>query len=242
MTTNTMKLTGMLVYACLDKPVDCFDKDKGQEYKCGVVVDEDTADSFAAEFPKQAARKVKRSEFEGLYKCQPPEGSEKNLYVITLKKNSQITDKATQEKIPLPAKYRPRLLQKQGTTLVDITNTQKAANSSYGIVSYEAGETRYGLVARLKNVLVTNLVPYEGGGSDYEVGDEFGDDSASDGDGGSVKVPASAKTKEAPKAKPKAAPKPQDDFDESDELPFATNSPYFDQTTSKSRKMARYDF
>ncbi len=221
-----MKLNGMLVFACLAKPVDCFDKDKGQEYKCGVVVDEDTADLFAAEFPKQAARKVKRSEFEGIYKCDPPEGSEKNLYVITLKKNSQITDKATQEKIPLPAKYRPRLLQKQGSTLVDLTSTEKAGNGSYGTVSYDAGETRYGLVARLKNVLVTKLIPYEGGGSDYEVGDEFGDDSASDdsasdGNGGNVKVPASAKVKEVQKAKPKATPKPQSDFDDEDEsLPF----------------------
>jgi hypothetical protein len=237
-----MKLNGMLVFACLEKPVDCFDKDKGQEYKCGVVVDEDTADSFAAEFPKQAARKVKRSEFEGIYKCAPPEGSEKNLYVITLKKNSQITDKATQEKIPLPVKYRPRLLQKQGATLVDLTSTEKAGNGSYGTVSYEAGETRYGLVARLKNVLVTKLIPYEGGGgSDYEVGDEFADDSASDDNGGSVKVPPSAKTKEAPKAKPKAAPKPQDD-DMDEDLPFITGSAYFDQTTSKARKMAKYDF
>lgn len=219
MTTNTLKLSGMLVYACLDKPADCFDKEKGQEYKCGVVVDEDTADLFAEQFPKQAARKVKRSEFEGLYKCKPPVGDEKNLYVITLKKNSQITDKASGDKIPLPAKYRPRLLQRQGTALVDITNTEKPANSSYGTVSYEAGETRYGLIARLKNVLVTELVPYEkSGGSDYEVGDEFGDDSASDGNGGSTRVPASAKTKEAPKVKPKA--KPQEDEDDSSDLPF----------------------
>ena len=237
-----MKLTGTLVYACLDKPVACFDADKGQEYKCGVVVSEDVADEFAEQFPKQAARKVKRSEFKDIYKCEPPEGSEKNLYVITLKKNSQITDKATGDKIPLPIKYKPRLLQKQGGTLVDITNTEKASNGSFGTVSYEAGETRYGLVARLKNVLVTELIPYEGGGSDYEIGDEFGDDNASDGNGGNVKVPAAAKTKEAPKAKPKAAPKPQDDFDESDDLPFVTGSPYFDQTTSKSRKMARYDY
>lgn len=215
-----MKLNGMLVYACLDKPVDCFDADKGQEYKCGVVVSEDVADEFAEQFPKQAARKVKRSEFKDIYKCEPPEGSEKNLYVITLKKNSQITDKATGDKIPLPIKYKPRLLQKQGGTLVDITNTEKASNGSFGTVSYEAGETRYGLVARLKNVLVTELIPYEGGGSDYEIGDEFGDDSASDGNGGNVKVPASAKAKEAPKAKPKAASKPQDDFDDGDDLPF----------------------
>jgi len=218
-TSNTLKLSGMLVYACLDKPVDCFDKDKGQEYKCGVVVDEDTADLFAEQFPKQAARKVKRSEFEGLYKCKPPAGDEKNLYVITLKKNSQITDKTTGDKIPLPAKYRPRLLQRKGTTLVDITNTEKPANSSYGTVSYEAGETRYGLIARLKNVLVTELVPYEkSNGSDYEVGDEFGDDSASDGNGGSARVPASAKTKDVPKVKPKA--KPQEDEDDSSDLPF----------------------
>jgi len=208
---SSLKLTGMLVYCMLDKPVDCFDKEKGQEYKCGVVVSEDTADEFAEQFPKQAARKVKRSDFEGIYHVEPPEGSEKNLYIITLKKNSQIMDKATGDKIPLPAKYRPRVLERQGNTLVDITTTVKPANASYGTVSYDAGETRYGLIARLKNVLVTELIPYEQtGGSNYEVGDEFGEDVP--------QAKAPAKTAAKPTVKPKA--KPQDDFDDSSDLPF----------------------
>ena len=83
------KLTGMLVFVCLDKAVSCFDKEKGKEFKAGVVVDEDTADAFADIFAKQPAKKVKRSEFESIYKCEPPEGTEKNLYVITLKKNGE---------------------------------------------------------------------------------------------------------------------------------------------------------
>jgi hypothetical protein len=35
------KLTGMLVYVCVDKAIPCYDKEKGKEYKAGVVVDED---------------------------------------------------------------------------------------------------------------------------------------------------------------------------------------------------------
>jgi hypothetical protein len=188
---SILKLNGMLVYACIDEPKECFDKEKGWEYKCGVVVDEDTADSFAEQFPKQAARKVKRTDFEQMYKVAPPEGTEKNLYVITLKKNSQITDKKTNQKIDLPIKYRPRAFQPKGKVLVDITNTNKIGNGSFGTVSYEVGETKYGNIARLKNVLVEELVEYvSAGGSDYEAGSEFGLAVASDDNGGEVKVPA----------------------------------------------------
>ena len=208
---SILKLDGMIVYCMLDKPVACFDADKGQEYKCGVVVDEDTADAFALQFPKQAARKVKRSEFEGIYHVEPPAGSEKNLYVITLKKNSQITDKASGDKIPVPAKYRPRVLERQGQSLIDITATEKPANGSYGTISYEAGETRYGLVARLKNVLITELIPYQStGGSDYEVGDEFSGESAQ----------AKPKATAPAKAPVKAKAKPQVDEFDLEDSPF----------------------
>jgi len=67
----------------------------------------------------------------------------------------------------------------------------------------------------LKNLLVTSMVEYVKKDSDYEAGSEFGDDSASDGNGGSAKVPASAKAKAAPK---KAAS--QEDEDDSSDLPF----------------------
>ena len=42
-----MQLRGMLVYVCVTKPVNCLDKDRGTEWKAGVVLtDEDQADEF----------------------------------------------------------------------------------------------------------------------------------------------------------------------------------------------------
>lgn len=211
------KLTGMLVFVCLDKPVDCYDKAKGKEWKAGVVVDEDTADAFAEIFAKQPAKKVKRSEFESIYKVEPPEGTEKNLYVITLKRNCKLANGED-----IPDKYRPRVFLQEGNTRKDITFSTLVGNGSYGTISIDRYDNDYGSSARLQNILVTDLIEYERKGSDYESGSEFDDDNADDGEGNNVKVPASAKAKAKPevKAKPKAASKPaEDEFDDS-EIPF----------------------
>lgn len=211
------KLTGMLVFVCLDKAVPCFDKEKGKEFKAGVVVDEDTADAFAEIFAKQPAKKVKRAEFESIYKVAPPEGTEKNLYVITLKKNEKLANGED-----IPDKYRPRVFLQEGNTRKDITLSTLVGNGSYGTISIDRYDNDYGSSARLQNILVTDLIEYERKGSDYESGSEFDDDNADDGEGNNVKVPASAKTTKKPdaKAKPKAATKPaEDEFDDSD-IPF----------------------
>ena len=185
-------LSGMLVYVMLNQATPCYDKEKGTEWKAGVVVDEDTADAFAEIYSKQPARKVKRSEFKEVYKCDPPEGSEKNLYVITLKKNTHLANGED-----VPAKYRPRVFEEVGKTLVDITETKLPANGSYGVISIDHYQNSYGNSARLKNVKVTSLIEFTKAENSYNPGDEFS--SADDGEGKSVKVPASAKT--APKAK-----------------------------------------
>lgn len=208
------KLTGMLVYVQLDKSVPCYEKEKGKEWKAGVVVDEDTADAFAEIFNKQPARKVKRTEFESIYKVAPPEGTEKNLYVITLKKNDKLANGE-----PVPDKYRPRVFLQNGNTRTDITMTTLVGNGSYGTISIDRYDNDYGSSARLMNILVTDLVEYERTGNDYESGSEFDDDNADDGEGKNVKVPASAKAKAKAETKPKPAPKQQDDqFD--DDIPF----------------------
>lgn len=213
------KLTGMLVFVCLDKAVPCFDKEKGKEFKAGVVVDEDTADAFAAIFAKQPAKKVKRSEFESIYKCEPPEGTEKNLYVITLKKNEKLANGED-----IPDKYRPRVFLQEGNTRKDITFSTLVGNGSYGTISIDRYDNDYGSAARLQNILVTDLIEYERTGSNYEAGSEFDDDNADDGEGNNVKVPASAKGKPKADAKPAAKPKtppkatPKDEFD--DDIPF----------------------
>lgn len=185
--TQLTKLTGMLVFVTMQQGVPCFDKTKGHEWKAGVVVDEDTADAFAEIYPKQAAKKVKRVDFEKTYKVAPPEGDEKNLYVITLKRNTKLANGQD-----IPEKYRPRVYERQGSSRVDVTMTKLPANGSYGTISidhYESAE--YGASARLKNLLVTEMIEYEG--NDYNPGDEFDDEGEA-----STKTETKAKVKSAP--------------------------------------------
>lgn len=242
------KVSGTIVYCQMNEPVKAYVKPgapkKADEWKCSIVLtDEDYVDELE-EYGKSldtllSMKKVKAAEFEDKYKCSLPDGAGKNVWVFTLRKSTELGKTGK----PVPVQYQPKVFEKVKNTMVEITSTKLVGNGSYGTVSIDRFDrTAGGASLFLKNLLVTELIEYVPTESDYEAGSEFGDDSASDGNGGNVKVPASAKTKEAPKAKPKAAPKPQDDFDESDDLPFATNSPYFDQTTSKERKMARYDY
>lgn len=217
------KLTGMLVFVQLQKAVPCYDKEKGTEYKAGIVVDEDTADAFAEIYPKQAAKKVKRTEFEKIYKVAPPEGTEKNLYVVTLKKNSKLANGND-----IPDKYRPRVFEQVEGSRLDVTYTKLPANGSHGTVSINHYENDYGTHARLMNILVTDMIEYEGG-DEYETGSEFDD---GDGDEAEQEAPKQApkKAATAPAAKAeapaKAAPKkaavkpPKEDEVEQEDAPF----------------------
>jgi len=198
-------LIGTLVYVMLDKPRNCYEESKGQEYKSGIVItDEDIVDEFNDLYPKQSAKKVKAADFEETYKCPVPEGAGKNVWVITLRKNTKLANGAD-----LPDKYRPRVFQRKGGVLVDITTTILPSNGSKGEISIDHYEGKMGNVARLKNVLVTDLIEYEGGkGSNYESGSEF---DADDGSSTPVKVPAKAVEKAKAKVKP-----PVDGSDSSD--------------------------
>ena len=89
------------------------------------------------------------------------------------------------------------------------------ANGSEGQISVDHDDAKMGPVARLKNVKVDTLIEYvKPEGSGYESGDEFS--TADDDDGGTVKVPAKAKTATAPKGKKP----PVDDEGDSDQSPF----------------------
>lgn len=204
-------LKGTLVYVMLDKARNCYEESKGQEFKSGIVItDEDVVDEFNELYPKQSAKKVKAVDFEAIYKCPLPEDAGKNVWVITLRKNTKLANGAD-----LPDKYRPRVFQKKGGALIDITTTVLPSNGSTGEISIDHYEGKMGNVARLKNVLVTDLIEYEGGkGSGYESGDEFADDGSS--------TPAKVPAKSIEKAKPavKAKAKPPVDEDDSDLLPF----------------------
>jgi len=211
------KLTGMLLYVQLHKPVKGYvkagDAPKPDEWKASVAItDEDVLDEYEA-FAKQvdaktSIKKVKTSEFEGIYKVAPPEDAGKNIWVVTLRKSTELGKTGK----PVPDLYKPKVFEKVGKALVDVTNSKLPANGSYGSISIDKFERTNGTTSfYLKNVLVTSMIEYvveEGAG--YEAGSEFDDE---------AEEPAPApKAKAAAKAKPTA--KPAATLDDDDDIPF----------------------
>jgi hypothetical protein len=203
------KLTGTLLFVQVQSPVDCFEKAKGKEWKASIAVDEDTADAWNEDYPKQSATVVKTSEFEAKYKVAPPIPDAKKQYVITLRKNTKLGNGED-----VPDIYQPKIQIRDAdeeTGYKDVTKEVLVANGSKGSMSIDLWEMSKGNVARLKNILVTELIEYEkkeGTGGTYVPGSEFDDDEAP------AKPAAKAKA-----AKPAKAPVEKDEAAE-DDSPF----------------------
>ena len=164
LTQNTIE--GTLVFVTVQTPQTKY-QSTDKEFKVGIVVDEDTADSWNERFPKQTAKVVKTSDFKETYKIDPVFPDEKKQYVITIKKPASYKDGKE-----LPEMYRPKVLLQDGKTAIDVTKTTLPANGSKGKVSFEENNNDFGTFSRLKNVLVTEMIEYKKGGGN--AADEFG--------------------------------------------------------------------
>ena len=164
LTQNTIE--GTLVFVTVQTPQTKY-QSTDKEFKVGIVVDEDTADSWNERFPKQTAKVVKTSDFKETYKIDPVFPDEKKQYVITIKKPASYKDGKE-----LPEMYRPKVLLQDGNTAIDVTKTTLPANGSKGKVSFEENNNDFGTFSRLRNVLVTEMIEYKKGGSN--IGDDFG--------------------------------------------------------------------
>lgn len=163
------KLNGTLVYVQVDKPKTCFVEEKGSEWKASIVVNEEDADAWDDTFPKQTAKQVKTADFEGIYKIPAPYPDQRKQYIVTLRKNTKLGNGND-----VPPQYQPKVFQQKGATLVDVTKSVLVANGSIGAISVESYEGKMGVFARLKNILVTEMIEYERKeGEGYEAGDEF---------------------------------------------------------------------
>lgn len=213
---NFDKIYGMLLYVSVQAPVKAYVKagapPKSDEWKASVVLtDEDYVDAleeYAKELDTQISlKKVKTSDFEAMYKVAPPEDAGSKVWVLTLRKSTMLgkTEK------PVPDLYKPKVFEKQGGRLVDITQSKLVGNGSLGALSVDRFDrTKGGSSLYLKNVLVTDLKEYVKQESDYESGSEF-EDEVSDGDGGSQPIPKAAKDKAAEKPAKAAKAKPAED-------------------------------
>lgn len=207
------KINGMLLYVCVQESVKSYQEPgtppKPNEWKASIAIaDEDLLDEFEAYAKsidaKISTTKVKRTEFEGKYKVAPPEGDGKNIWVLTFRKSVELGKTGK----PVPDLYRPKVFEKVGNNVVEITNSKLVGNGSLGSISIEKFDRTNGTASLyLKNVLVTKLIEYTKTGSDYVPGSEFDDDA-------SAPTPAATSTKNTGKAvKPSAA-------DLEDDVPF----------------------
>ena len=210
-------LEGVFAYAKIAQP-DLKYQSKDTEYSIQIVVNEDAADEWDKKFKKQPAKKVKVSEFEEKFKFECPFPKEKNVYVITLKKD------ATKDGEPFYPEHRPRVFLETADERVDITESRLIANGSKGKVSYRINSNDFGTFAKLQNVLMdeADFIEYES--QTGSAGSEFGgsekpvkkEEARKEVVG--ARKPKAEKQEDAPKEKKEKKPVEQDPAD--DDVPF----------------------
>jgi hypothetical protein len=178
------KVTGTLVYVCIQEPVKAWTGTgpgvaaKPDEWKAGIVLtDEDEVDAletYAAKLGTQISlKKVLTTDFKAQYKIDPPEEAGKKVWVLTLRRSTQLGKTGN----PVPPQYAPKVFLKDGQELKDITASQLVGNGSKGSISIDRFDRKKGGSSLyLKNVLVTELVEYQARVA--EAGSEFLDDDA----------------------------------------------------------------
>ena len=153
-------ISGTFAYAKVTEPVNKYES-QDKEFTIDVVVDKATAKTWNKNYPKQKSRVVDTSDFEGIYKIPAPFPDEDEQFILKLKKPAQYKDGTE-----LPKQYWPKLLQKVNGKAVPIPDGVLIANGSKGQVSYETTENSYGTFARLKAILVEELIEYRKAGGD----------------------------------------------------------------------------
>ena len=166
-------ITGKVAFAKVLNPVKKYQKDNLFELTIDVVVSEDDADTWDEKFKKQQARAVKTAEFEGIYKFPAPFPDQKKQFIVKLKRDTSYKDGN-----PVPEEYWPKVFKLENGKRKEIgsylkKNNLGVANGSTAKISFEVSDNDFGTFARLKNILVTDLIEYKSRG---EAGDEFGVD------------------------------------------------------------------
>lgn len=212
------KISGMLLYVQVHKPAKAYQKagaePKPDEWKASVVLtDEDYVDEledFAKTIDsKLSLKKVKSTEFESVYKVAPPEDAGKNLWVVTFRKSTELGKTGK----PVPDLYKPKVFEKSGNKLIDVTNSKLPANGSYGTISTEMFQRQNGTASiYLKNVLVTDMIEYIQEDSDYESGSEFEDEVEAKAEEKPAKASAKAPVKAVAKKAKEVEPDEDDPF------------------------------
>lgn len=178
---KTATAKGVLLYNSLKSPKFKFESTTRKEYGVEIVVDKATARNWDKTFKKQGSKAVENADFVKAFGIEPPFPDQEDQYIIKIKRpadyeeKDKTTNTPTGRILPIPDKYRPRIL-----LLTDPT-TRKCEDitfKDYGLgrgtevlVQYEERDSgKFGTTARLMNVRVDKLIKYEFGNSFSELG------------------------------------------------------------------------
>ena len=204
-------ISGVFAYAKVAEPAKKF-QSEDTEFSIDIIVDKATYKAFGRQFVKQKGKTVDNDDFESIYKIPVPFPDQDEQYVLKLKKAATYKD-GTQ----LPKQYWPKLLQAVNGKAVPIPEGVLIANGSKGKVAYDVTENSYGTFAKLKSILVEQLIEYKKAGGDP--GADFGLET----DYGASDLQQEEKQSEsvaAKPAKPKTKTAPVVDDNDSDMSPF----------------------
>lgn len=130
----------------------------GTAWKVSVAVSTEVAKEWNRKYKKQTAKMLDNEEFTEKFKADTlPYPDQEFQFVIMLAKKTHL---ASGEETP--ARYRPRAYLQKGKTALDITETTNIGNGSKGLAKFSHFDhPKYGAIAHLMKVLVTDLVEYE---------------------------------------------------------------------------------
>lgn len=175
-------ISGVFCFAKVTEPALKYESDTEKEFSIQVVVDEDTFDTFGETYGKQKGKAIKTGDFEGIFKIKPPYPSNKKQFVLKLAKGATYKSKENGSLVNVEKKYWPKIRVLEDGNVVALEEGVLIANGSKGQVSFEENTNSYGIFAKLKNVLVEELIDYKKSSDDpaadfgYNTKDEVTDE------------------------------------------------------------------
>lgn len=203
-------IEGVLCYAKVQSPSKKYQSEV-LEFSVDIVVDKATAKAFSKKYPKQKHKEIDTSEFEEKYKIEPPFPDEEEQFIIKIKRPGSFKDGAE-----VPEKYWPKVLLQEGNSAVPLERDRLVANGSKGKVSFEENTNDFGTFARLKAILITDLIEYKSAAG----GDAAADFGLKTVHKGAEDFDEEKPEKVVKKTSAKKPPKSEEPEDDSDSSPF----------------------
>ena len=159
-------IEGVACYVKVHKPYPKY-QSEDKEFTLDLVISKDQAKQWKKDFKKQPPKEFDNEDFKKIFKIDPPFEDQDEQFVIKVKTEAGYLDGKQKEK-----KFWPRVLVMEDGSAVDIAEGILVGNGSKVKVSYNVRTNSYGTFAKLKNILVLDLVEFEDGGG--AAGSEFG--------------------------------------------------------------------